>query len=49
MTFGGNTLVDIAPREKGKGFELFLRDQLKAGAAPMTKVTRYTAPSLVTW
>ncbi len=49
MIFRGNTLVDIAPREKGKGFELFLRDELKAGAASMTKVTRYTAPSLITW
>lgn len=49
MTFRGNTLVDITPREKGKGFALFLRDELQADEAPMKKTSRYVPPELVNW
>ena len=49
MTFRGNTLVDISPRVQGKGYPLFLRDELKADKAPMRKVKRYVAPKRVNW
>jgi hypothetical protein len=47
--FRGNTLVDIAPRDAGLGYPLYQRGALKSGAAPMKTVTRYLAPTLVSW
>ena len=49
MTFRGNTLVDIAPRVQGKGYPLFLREEMKATKAPMTTVKRTIAPKLASW
>ena len=44
MTFKGNTLVDISPRDRGKGIPLYQRNALRAGTeAPMRTVTRFVA------
>jgi hypothetical protein len=44
MTFKGNTLVDVSPRDGGKGIPLYQRDALRASAkAPMKTVTRFVA------
>jgi hypothetical protein len=42
MTFKGNTLVDVSPRDQGKGIPLYRRNALRDGAAaPMKTVTRF--------
>lgn len=44
MTFKGNTLVDVSPRDGGPGIPLYQRDALRDGtAAPMKTVTRFVA------
>jgi hypothetical protein len=48
-TFRGNTLVDISPRDQGRGLPLYLRDNLKATRAPMKKVDRYIPPVTLKW
>jgi hypothetical protein len=47
--FRGNTLVDIAPRDQGLGYALYVRDPLKSHQAPMRKVTRYLPPVIPAW
>ena len=46
--FRGATLVDISPRDAGPGYPLYERGAQR-GLAPTMKVTRYIAPSLVSW
>ena len=51
-TFRGNTLVDIAPRDKSPmNYPLYLRDHLKGQeVAPMRTMERYVAPKpLLLW
>ena len=44
-TFRGNTLVDIFPRDRGLGYALYEREELKHRTnAPIKTVTRYVAP-----
>jgi hypothetical protein len=44
-TFRGNTLVDISPHERGQGYALYEREELKHQTnAPIKAVTRYVAP-----
>jgi hypothetical protein len=43
----GNDVVDISPRENGSGYPLYRRDHLRAGPAPMRKVTRVVAPRVI--
>jgi hypothetical protein len=44
MTFKGNTLVDVSPRDRGKGIPLYRRDAMRAGTkAPMRTLTRFVA------
>ncbi len=40
IRFRGNDVVDISPRETGPGYPLYRREHLRAGPAPMRKVTR---------
>lgn len=47
--FRGSTLVDISPRDSGRGYPLYLRDSLTQGSAPMKKVTRYLPPVIPSW
>ena len=47
--FRGNNLLDIAPRDQGPGYPLYLRDNLNGGKAPMRKVTRYVSPAILSW
>ena len=43
-TFKGNTLVDVSPRDGGKGIPLYRRDALRSGTkAPVKTVTRFVA------
>jgi len=44
MTFKGNTLVDVSPRDPGKGLPLYQRNAERDGtAAPMKTVQRFVA------
>ena len=43
MTFRGNTLVDIFPRNMEQGYPLYQRDSLRSTITPMKNVTRYIA------
>ncbi|MGA2659228.1 MAG: hypothetical protein ABSH34_17130 [Verrucomicrobiota bacterium] len=44
MTFKGNTLVNVTPRDGGKGLPLYARKaMLENTAAPMKTVTRFVA------
>ncbi len=44
MTFKGNTLVDVSPRDGGKGIPLYRRDALRTRTeAPMKTVRRFVA------
>ncbi len=44
MTFKGNTLVDVSPRDTGPGLPIYQRDAMRDGtAAPMKTVTRFVA------
>jgi hypothetical protein len=44
MTFKGNTLVDVAPRDGGNGIPLYQRNAMRDGAAaPMKNLTRFVA------
>jgi hypothetical protein len=45
--FRGNDVVDISPRETGLGYPLYRRDHLRAGTAPVRKVTRVVAPRVI--
>jgi len=47
--FRGNTLIDISPRDKGAGYPLYFRDNLKQDKAPMKKVTRYISTAFLKW
>ena len=47
--FRGNTLVDIAPRDTGPGYSLYLRDNLKGTKTPTKRVTRYASPVTLAW
>ncbi len=47
--FRGNTLVDISPRDEGKGLPLYQRDNLKATKAPTHSVTRFVAATVPKW
>jgi hypothetical protein len=49
MIFRGNTLVDIKPRVSGNVYQLFMRDELKSGTAPMKKSTQFVPRRLVHW
>jgi len=44
MSFRGNDLVDISPRESGLGYPLYQRERYKQTKAPLKKVSRYVAP-----
>jgi hypothetical protein len=47
MTFKGNTLVDVSPREAGKGIPLYRRQALCTGdQTPMKTLTRFVAKDL---
>ena len=39
----GNTVVDMSPRQEGRGYPLYLRDDMKAARAPMKKRSNYVA------
>ena len=46
MTFKGNTLVEVSPRDPGKGLPLYQRQGMLEGTvAPMKRVTRFVAES----
>ncbi len=47
--FRGNTLVDISPRDEGKGLPLYQRDSLKSTTVPTHKVTRFVATTVPKW
>lgn len=47
--FRGNTLIEITPRDEGKGYPLYERDNLKQTITPMNKVTRYVPSVLLKW
>ncbi|OGO36257.1 MAG: hypothetical protein A2147_11540 [Chloroflexi bacterium RBG_16_57_8] len=55
ITFKGNTVVDLSPRNKliaeneASVYPIYRRDYLKADKAPMKKVTRYVSPGLIKW
>jgi len=50
ISFKGNTVVDIAPRETNPtAYPLYLRDHFKQNTAPMKKVTRYVSPVVLDW
>jgi hypothetical protein len=50
ISFKGNTVVDIAPRETNPtAYPLYLRDHFKKNAAPIKKVTRYVSPVMLDW
>jgi hypothetical protein len=44
-----NTLVDIAPRQEGRGYPLYQRDHLKQSRASTRNVTRYIPPIILQW
>ena len=48
MTFKGNTLVDVTPRDtKSKGIPLYQRDAMRDGTtAPLKTVTRFVSSAL---
>lgn len=48
MTFKGNTLVDISPRDTAFGYQLYERDQMRtATTAPMQRVNRFVSDQLI--
>ena len=47
--FRGNTLVDISPRSKGKGFPFYRRDHLRTDTAPVATVERFVADTRFRW
>jgi hypothetical protein len=47
IRFRGNDAVDISPRETGPGYPLYRREHLKAGPAPMRKVTRVVPEKVI--
>jgi hypothetical protein len=49
LTMRGNTLVDIAPRLAGVGFDLYMRDQMKGNKAPQMTIERYIPKVVVKW
>lgn len=48
-TMKGNTLIDISPREKDEFYPIFLRDEYKQNKAPMKKVKRFVADTILRW
>jgi hypothetical protein len=49
LTFRGNTLVDVSPREDRGYYPIYQREQCKQTVAPMREATRYVAPRLIKW
>ena len=50
ITFRGNTVVDISPRNDSPNvYPMYLRDHMKAQVAPMKTVQRYVAPQIARW
>ena len=50
ITFKGNTVVDISPRETNPtAYPIYLRDHYKRDKAPMKKVTHYVSPVVLNW
>jgi len=49
LTFRGNTLVDVSPREDRGFYPIYQRDPCKQTIAPMREVTRFVAPRLIKW
>ncbi len=49
FTLRGNTVVDITPREKTGEYQLYERDFMKHGPAPMHKVTRFVSAKPIKW
>ncbi|MCC6795447.1 MAG: hypothetical protein IT366_10035 [Candidatus Hydrogenedentes bacterium] len=47
FTIRANTVIDVSPRDAGKGLPLYLRDALKAPQAPVTTVKRFVAAKTV--
>ena len=47
ISFRGNDLVDIFPRESGLGYPLYQRERYKQSTAPLKKVIRYVAPKTI--
>jgi hypothetical protein len=45
--FRGNTLVDISPREEGRGYPIYLRDMYRSPVAPMREVSRYASSAVI--
>lgn len=47
IAFRGNDVVAISPRETGHGYPLYRRDHLRAGRAPLRKVTRVVSQRVI--
>jgi hypothetical protein len=47
IRFRGNEAVDVSPRESGPGYPLYRREHLRAGPAPMRKVTRVVPEKVI--
>ena len=49
ITFRGNTVVDISPRDDTGEYKLYERDHMKADKAPMHMVTRFVSARPIKW
>ena len=49
LTFKGNTLVDVSPRDDRGRYAIYQRDALKQAQAPTREVTRYVSPVSIKW
>jgi len=49
LTFRGNTLVDVSPRDDRGYYAIYQRDELKQAKVPTRDVTRYVSPVSIKW
>jgi hypothetical protein len=50
ITFRGNTVVDITPRDNSPmAYPLYLRDAMKADKASMKTIERYATTKIAPW
>jgi len=49
LTFRGNTLVDVSPRDDRGYYAIYQRDALKQAKAPTREATRYVPPHSIKW
>lgn len=49
LSFRGNTLIDVSPRDDRGFYPIYQRDGFKRAQAPTRQVTRHVSPVLIKW